>query len=133
MNQTQQQMIESFDLFSDWLEKYQYIIDLGKALPPLDEKHKIDENLLSGCQSKVWLIHQSKEGKLIFQANSDATIVSGLIALVLSVYSGLSAKEILTTKPEFIEKIGLASHLSSTRSNGLNAMIHKIKLIASSY
>ncbi|MCF6300961.1 MAG: SufE family protein [Proteobacteria bacterium] len=133
MNQVQQEMIESFDLFSDWLEKYQYIIDLGKALPPLDEIHKNDENLLQGCQSKVWLIHQIAEGKLTFQANSDATIVSGLIALVLSVYSGLTAKEILSTKPEFIEKIGLSSHLSSTRSNGLNAMIHKIKLIASNY
>ena len=134
LNQTsQEEVIDTFDLFDDWLEKYQYIIDLGKKLPDLDETHKIDENLLQGCQSRVWLIHKFKDNKLTFLANSDAAIVSGLVSLVLSIYSGHSPQMVLETEPEFIEKIGLASHLSSTRSNGLNAMIVKIKHIAQQY
>ena len=134
LNQTsQEEVIDTFDLFDDWLEKYQYIIDLGKKLPDLDETHKIDENLLQGCQSRVWLIHEFKDNKLTFLANSDAAIVSGLVSLVLSIYSGHSPQMVLETEPEFIEKIGLASHLSSTRSNGLNAMIAKIKHIAQRY
>ena len=130
---SQEEMIDTFDLFDDWLEKYQYIIDLGKKLPALDEEHKIDENLLQGCQSRVWLIHKFKDNKLTFLANSDAAIVSGLVSLVLSIYSGHSPQMVLETEPEFIEKIGLASHLSSTRSNGLNAMIAKIKSTAQLY
>ena len=134
LNQTsQEEVIDTFDLFDDWLEKYQYIIDLGKKLPDLDETHKIDENLLQGCQSRVWLIHKFKDNKLTFLANSDAAIVSGLVSLVLSIYSGHSPQMVLETEPEFIEKIGLASHLSSTRSNGLNAMIAKIKSTAQLY
>lgn len=130
---SQEEVIDTFDLFDDWLEKYQYIIDLGKKLPALDEVHKIDENLLQGCQSRVWLIHEYKDNKLTFLANSDAAIVSGLVSLVLSIYSGHSPQTVLKTEPVFIEKIGLASHLSSTRSNGLNAMIAKIKHIAQRY
>lgn len=126
----QQEIIETFGLFSDWMEKYQYIIDLGKKNPPLDEKQKIDENLLEGCQSRVWLIYDMKDGLIHFQANSDATIVSGLIALVLSVYSEKTPEYIVKTEPDFIKVIGLSSHLSSTRSNGLYAMIDKIKKIA---
>lgn len=133
-NQTSQhEVIETFELFDDWLEKYQYIIDLGKKLPPLDDVHKKDENLLQGCQSQVWLVHEYQDNTLTFQANSDAAIVSGLVSLVLSIYSGHSPQMITTTQPEFIEKIGLASHLSSTRSNGLNAMIGKIQQVAASY
>ncbi|WP_154223681.1 SufE family protein [Marinicella rhabdoformis] len=130
---SQEEVIETFDLFDDWLEKYQYIIDLGKKLPALDDIHKVDKNLLQGCQSRVWLVHEFKDNTLTFHANSDAAIVSGLVSLVLSIYSGHSPQTVINTEPEFIEKIGLASHLSSTRSNGLNAMIAKIKQIAQQY
>ncbi|MCB1584140.1 MAG: SufE family protein [Marinicella sp.] len=129
----QLEIIETFDMFDDWMEKYQYIIDLGRQLEPMDESLKIDENLLQGCQSRVWLVHEFKNGKLHFQANSDAAIVSGLIALVMTIYSNQTPKKIIETEPDFIELIGLASHLSSTRSNGLNAMIDKIKNTAESY
>ncbi len=133
MMQDQQEVIETFDMFDDWLEKYQYIIDLGKQLPAMDEALKTDDNLLAGCQSQVWLTHKV-DGELIhFTANSDAAIVSGLIALVMSIYSGRSAQEIIDTEPEFIKQIGLSSHLSSTRSNGLSAMIAKIKVIAQTH
>lgn len=129
----QQQLIEDFAIFDDWIEKYQYIIDLGKKLEPMNEADKIDQNLLQGCQSKVWLSHQFKAGKIYYQANSDAAIVSGLIALVLTIYSVQTPQHILQTEPTFIDQIGLSSHLSSTRSNGLNAMIQKIKQIATQY
>jgi cysteine desulfuration protein SufE len=129
----QEEIIETFDLFDDWLQKYQYIIDLGKELPELDDQYKVDENLLAGCQSQVWLIHEYKDGQLHFYANSDAAIVSGLIALVMTIYSGQTPQYIVDTDPDFIELIGLSSHLSQTRSNGLNAMIEKIQFIAQSY
>ena len=129
----QLEIIETFDMFDDWLEKYQYIIDLGKQLDPMDDSLKVDENLLQGCQSRVWLVHEFKDGKLHFQANSDAAIVSGLIALVLTIYSNQTPAQIIETEPDFIELIGLASHLSSTRSNGLNAMIEKIQTTARKY
>lgn len=130
-NQTE--IIETFDLFDDWMEKYQYIIDLGKQLPAMDATLKTDDNLLAGCQSQVWLVHEFKDGKLHFQANSDAAIVSGLIALVLTIYSDQTPQYIIETEPDFIELIGLSSHLSSTRANGLNAMIEKIQDTARSY
>ncbi len=135
INDTNQQteIIETFEMFDDWLEKYQYIIDLGKQLKPMDDALKIDTNILHGCQSQVWLVHSEKNGKLQFQANSDAAIVSGLIHLVMTIYSGKTPQEIIDTEPEFIAKIGLSSHLSSTRSNGLNAMIQKIKVTAKGY
>lgn len=129
----QLEIIETFDMFDDWMEKYQYIIDLGKQLEPMDESLKVDKNLLAGCQSQVWLVHEKKGKQLYFQANSDAAIVSGLIALVLTIYSGQTPKYIVDTEPDFIELIGLSSHLSSTRSNGLNAMIEKIQHIAQKY
>ncbi|MGJ8664408.1 MAG: SufE family protein [Marinicella sp.] len=129
----QLEIVETFDMFDDWLEKYQYIIDLGKQLEPMDEALKVDENILHGCQSQVWLVHEYKDNKLHFQANSDAAIVSGLIHLVLTIYSGQTAQIIIDTEPDFIELIGLSSHLSSTRSNGLNAMIQKIQTTAQAY
>ena len=129
----QQQVIETFDLFSDWMEKYQYIIDLGRKLEPLDDSEKTDGNLLEGCQSNVWLVHQFDNGRIHYNANSDAAIVSGLVALVLGIYSDKTPQEIIDTQPEFIEKIGLATHLSSTRSNGLASMINTIKSIATQY
>ena len=129
----QTEIIETFNMFDDWLEKYQYIIDLGKQLQPMDDELKVDANILHGCQSQVWLMHNEQDGKLHFQANSDAAIVSGLIHLVMTIYSDKTPQQIIDTEPEFITKIGLSSHLSSTRSNGLNAMIQKIKATAKAY
>lgn len=129
----QTEIIETFDMFDDWLEKYQYIIDLGKQLKPMDDALKVDANILHGCQSQVWLVDDYQDGQLTFQANSDAAIVSGLIHLVLTIYSGQTPQQIVDTEPEFIAQIGLSSHLSSTRSNGLNAMIQKIQATAKGY
>lgn len=122
----QQAIIDEFALFDDWLDKYQYIIDLGKQLEPLSEDEKRDERLLDGCQSQVWLIAEGDADCLRFRADSDAAIVSGLIFLVLRVYSGRSAREILDTKPDFVDAIGLGQHLSPTRANGLAAMLGTI-------
>ena len=102
--QAQTEIIETFEMFDDWLEKYQYIIDLGKQLPAMDEAHKVEENLLQGCQSQVWLIHEFRDGQLHFQANSDAAIVSGLIALVMTIYNDRSPSYITEVEPDFIEK-----------------------------
>lgn len=127
---SQQEIIEDFEIFDDWMEKYQYIIDLGKELNKLDEADKIESNKLQGCQSQVWITHELIDGKIIFKAESDAAIVSGLVALVLSIYSGKTAQEILQTEPTFIAEIGLDKHLSSTRSNGLSSLLAKIQQIA---
>lgn len=126
----QQQIIDEFSFFDDWLERYQYLIDLGKKLPPLDPEEKTDDRLLSGCQSNVWFIAEGDASRLEFRANSDAAIVSGLIALLLRVYSGRSAEEILDTEPEFVDAIGLSEHLSPTRANGLNAMLRAVRNVA---
>ncbi len=130
---TQKEIIEDFEIFDDWMEKYQYIIDLGKELDKLDDADKIDANKLQGCQSQVWIIHDLIDDKIIFKAQSDAAIVSGLVALVLSIYSGKTAKEITETEPTFIAKIGLDKHLSGTRSNGLASLLAKIQEIAKEY
>ena len=129
-DQAQRQIIDEFRFFDDWLERYQYLIDLGKKLAPLDEAEKTEDRLLSGCQSNVWLIAEGDAQKLVFRANSDAAIVSGLIALLLRVYSGRSAEEILNTRPEFVDAIGLSQHLSPTRANGLNAMLRAVRNVA---
>jgi len=118
---------EEFAFFGDWTERYQYLIDLGRKLPPFPEALKTDGNKVTGCQSLVWLAPSGDAKRLDFLAISDSAIVSGLIALLLRVYSGRSAEEILTTEPRFIEAIGLAKHLSPTRSNGLAAMLAAIK------
>ncbi len=130
---SQQEIIEDFDIFDDWMEKYQYIIDLGKSLEKLDDHNKTDDNKLQGCQSQVWIVHRLQGDKVIFTAESDAAIVSGLIALVLSIYSGKTANEIINTKPSFIEDIGLHKHLSPTRSNGLSSLLGKIQEVARHY
>jgi cysteine desulfuration protein SufE len=123
----QNAIIDEFGFFSDWTERYQYLIDLGRKLPPFPDALKTDEHKVHGCQSQVWLVANGDANKLEFQAISDSAIVSGLIALLLRVYSGRSATEILRTEPRFIESIGLAKHLSPTRSNGLSAMFETIK------
>ena len=129
----QQEIISDFSLFDNWLDRYQYLIDLGKALEPLDEAEKTDDILLHGCQSRVWLIIEGDAKALKMRANSDAAIVSGLIALLIRVYSGASAEQILECQPEFIQAIGLQQHLSATRANGLHAMLQAINNAARSY
>ena len=129
--QAQAAIAGEFAFFGDWTERYQYLIDLGRKLAPFPEAAKIDEYKVTGCQSQVWLLPGGNAQLLDFQAISDSSIVSGLIALLLRVYSGRSAEEILATEPHFIEEIGLARHLSPTRSNGLAAMLAKIKHYAS--
>jgi cysteine desulfuration protein SufE len=123
----QDEIISSFNLFPEWLDKYQYLIDLGRKLAPLDEAEKTDDKLLSGCQSQVWLYLEGDAGEVTIRANSDAAIVSGLIALLISVYSGSSAQQIVDTEPYFIREIGLSDHLSPTRANGLHAMLNAIR------
>jgi cysteine desulfuration protein SufE len=128
--QAQQDIIEEFAFFGDWTERYQYLIDLGKKLPTFPDALKTEEHRVHGCQSMVWLVPSGDSTKLHFAAASDSAIVSGLIALVLRVYSDRPAVEILATEPRFIEAIGLAKHLSPTRSNGLAAMLAKLKTYA---
>ena len=118
---------DEFALFGDWAERYQYLIDLGRKLPPFPEAWKIEENRLHGCQSLVWIVTEGDAARLVFHAISDSAIVSGLIYLALRVYSGRSAQEILATEPTFVADIGLARHLSPTRSNGLAALLRHIR------
>jgi cysteine desulfuration protein SufE len=121
---------EEFSLFSDWTERYQYLIDLGRKLPPLPAALRIEENRLSGCQSMVWVVPEGDASRLVIHAASDSAIVSGLIALAVRVYSGRGAQEILSTAPDFVAAIGLGTHLSSTRSNGLAALLARIRSYA---
>ena len=123
----QNELIEDFRLFDNWIDRYQYIIDLGKALPAFPEEWRTEENRIHGCQSQVWLRTECAAGRLNFTAVSDSAIVSGLIAILMRVYSGKQAAEIVNATPAFIGEIGLDEHLSPTRSNGLNAMITAIK------
>lgn len=125
--QAQQDIAEEFAFFSDWTERYQYLIDLGKQLPVFPEAGKTEAFRVHGCQSMVWLVPSGDATKMHFEAISDSAIVSGLIALVLRVYSDRSAQEIVDTEPQFVAAIGLAKHLSPTRSNGLAAMLAKLK------
>jgi len=128
----QDDIIASFSLFPEWLDRYQYLIDLGRKLPQLTDAEKTDDKLLAGCQSRVWLHLEGDADKVLIRANSDAAIVSGLIALLIQVYSGCSAQQVLETEPYFIQKIGLSDHLSPTRANGLHAMLSAIKGYAKS-
>jgi cysteine desulfuration protein SufE len=120
-------------MFSDWTEKYEYIIDLGKSLPVIKTQYKTQENIIRGCQSKVWLYAENIDNKLIFTADSDAIITKGIIAILIRTFSNQSAEEIINAKTDFIEKIGLKEHLSQTRANGLSSMIKQIKLYAVAY
>lgn len=133
INELQDEVIEEFEDFTDWMDKYQMLIDLGNELTPLDEKYKTEQNLIDGCQSRVWIQCDCQDGVLIFTADSDALIVKGIIALLLKVLSGHSPKEILDTELYFIDRIGLREHLSPTRSNGLLAMVKQIRAYAVAY
>ena len=130
INEIQDEVIEEFSSFTDWMDKYQLLIDLGNELEPLDEKYKTESNLIDGCQSRVWLQADFTDGKMMLQAESDALIVKGIVALLVRVLSGHTPKEILDADLYFIEQIGLKDHLSPTRSNGLLAMLKQIKMYA---
>ena len=127
IEQTQLELVEEFQLFDNWMDRYQYIIDLGKKLPPFPPEWQTENYRLHGCQSQVWLKADRSTDRLDFHAISDSAIVSGLIAILMRVYSGRSPMEIVATPPDFIDAIGLHEHLSPTRSNGLHAMIDAIK------
>ncbi|MGN6508121.1 MAG: SufE family protein [Chitinophaga sp.] len=133
IKEQQDRIIEDFEVFGDWMEKYEYIIQLGKDLPLIDPKYKTDDNLIRGCQSKVWLHAELEDGKLVFSADSDAVITKGLVGLVIQVLSGHTPKDIAEADIYFIDAIGLTSHLSPTRSNGLLSMLKQIKMYAIGY
>ena len=126
-NDAQKEIAEAFAFFGDWSERYQYLIDLGRRLPAFPDALRQEQYKVSGCQSQVWIAPHGDAAELRFDATSDSSIVSGLIALLMQVYSGRSAAEVLATEPEFIEALGLKAHLSPTRSNGLYAMLQAIK------
>ncbi|PMD95641.1 Fe-S metabolism protein SufE [Siphonobacter sp. BAB-5405] len=127
INETQDEIIEEFELFDDWEGKYEYIIDLGKKLTPLDEQYKTEDHIIKGCQSRVWL-HAALQGdRVIFTADSDAIIVKGLISMLVRVYSGHTPDEIVNSDLYFMEKVGLQQHLAQTRSNGLASMVKQMK------
>ena len=128
----QKAIVEEFAYFSDWSERYQYLIDLGKKLPDVKQEWKTEEHRLTGCQSMVWIVPEGNKDRLDFSAISDSTIVSGLIFLALRVYSGRSAEEIMSTAPDYIGQIGLAKHLSPTRSNGMKSLLQFIQQTAHS-
>ena len=130
INELPDEVIEEFSDFDDWMDKYQLLIDLGNEQEPLDEKYKTEQNLIDGCQSRVWLQADLVDGKIVFQAESDALIVKGIIALLIKVLSGHTPDEILNSDLYFIDKIGLKEHLSPTRSNGLLAMVKQIRMYA---
>ena len=133
INELQDEVIEEFSDFTDWMDKYQLLIDLGNEQEPLDEKYKTESNLIDGCQSRVWLQCDYVDGKLNFTAESDALIVKGIVALLIRVLSGHTPKEIMDADLYFIDRIGLKDHLSPTRSNGLLAMMKQMKMYAVGY
>lgn len=130
INELQDNVIEEFSAFDDWMDKYALLIDLGNSLPPLDEKYKTESNLIEGCQSRVWLQADYADGKIVFQGESDAVIVKGIVSLLINVLSNHTPQEILDADLYFIEKIGLKEHLSPTRSNGLVAMVKQMRMYA---
>lgn len=126
----EQQVIEDFAVYDDWMDKYEYIIELGKSLEPYPEGKKTEDRLIKGCQSRVWLDARKEDGKIWFSADSDAIITKGIISLLIGIYSGASAEEILASDFSFVEKIGLSANLSPTRANGLVSMIETIRRMA---
>ena len=129
----QAQIIEEFALFDDWMQRYEYMIDLGKSLPLIDPKYKTDNHIIKGCQSKVWVHADMKDDKVVFTADSDAIITKGIIAILIRAFSNHSPQEILDADTAFIDQIGLKEHLSPTRANGLVSMIKQLKLYALAY
>ena len=133
INELQDNVIEEFSVFDDWMDKYALLIDLGNSLPPLDEKYRTESNLIEGCQSRVWFQADYVDGKIISQGESDAVIVKGIVSLLIQILSGHTPQEILDADLYFIDKVGLKEHLSPTRSNGLVAMVKQMRLYAMAY
>ena len=130
IDQIQDEVVDESSAFDDWMDKYALLIELGNSLSPLDEQFKVESNLIEGCQSRVWLHAEYRDGKVLYQAESDAVIVKGIVSLLIKVLSGHTPREILDTHLYFIEQIGLTEHLSPTRSNGLLAMVKQMRLYA---
>ena len=130
IKEIQEEIIDEFSMFEDWMERYEYIIELGKSLPLIDEAYKLDENLIKGCQSKVWLYSDLEGGVLKFTADSDAILTKGIVALLLRVFSNQTPQAVLDADTSFIDEIGLKEHLSPTRANGLVSMVKQIKMYA---
>jgi len=126
----QEEIIEDFEMFEDWMQKYEYLIDLGKELSPIEDKYKTKDNLIKGCQSRVWLHAEKQDGKIIYTADSDAIMTKGIVAILINVLSGQAPSEIISADLSFIDTIGLKEQLSATRANGLVSMIKKMKLYA---
>ncbi|MCK7589361.1 SufE family protein [Subsaxibacter sp. CAU 1640] len=133
IKEIQEEIIDEFSMFEDWEERYQYMIDLGKTLPLIDEQYKTEENIIKGCQSKVWVYAEMENDKVIFTADSDAIITKGIIAILIRVFSNQSPKDIIEADTGFIDEIGLKEHLSPTRANGLVSMIKQLKMYAIAY
>jgi cysteine desulfuration protein SufE len=130
IKEIQEEIIDEFSMFDDWMQRYEYIIDLGKNLPLIQEAYKTDDNIIKGCQSKVWLKGVQNDDKIVFTADSDAILTKGIIAILIRVFSNQNAFDILAADTDFIDKIGLKEHLSPTRANGLVSMIKNIKMYA---
>lgn len=133
IEEIENEIVEEFEMFDDWMQKYEHIIELGKSLPVIDAKYKTEDKLIKGCQAQVWLHSELKDGKVVFTADSDAIITKGMVALMIRVLSNHTPDEIVNAKLGFVEKIGLTQHLSPTRSNGLVSMIKQMKLDALAY
>lgn len=133
IEEIQNEIIDEFSMFEDWQERYQYMIDLGKSLPLIDTQYKTDDNLIKGCQSKVWVHADLVDNKIVFTADSDAIITKGIIAILIRSFSNQEPKNIISAKTDFIDEIGLKDHLSPTRANGLVSMIKQIKMYAIAY
>ena len=130
IKEIQHEIVDEFSMFDDWVQRYEYIIDLGKSLPLIDEQYKTEDNIIKGCQSKVWVHAEQKEDKIVFTADSDAILTKGIIALLIRAFSNQKAVDILDANTSFIDEIGLKEHLSPTRANGLVSMVKKIKMYA---
>ena len=133
INKVQQEIIDEFNMFEDWMQKYEYIIDMGKELIPIEEKHKVEKNLIRGCQSRVWLHAELKGDRIFFHGDSDAIMTKGIVALLLRVLSKQKPNDIIKSKLDFLDKIGLKEQLSATRANGLASMVKQMKIYALAY
>ncbi|MDM1043610.1 SufE family protein [Myroides sp. 1354] len=130
IREAQEEIMDEFSMFEDWMQRYEYIIELGKTLPIIDAKYQVEENLIKGCQSQVWLHAENKDGKVVFTANSDAILTKGIIAILIRVFSNQKPADIVEADLSFIDEIGLKEHLSPTRANGLVSMIKQIRMYA---
>ncbi|CAM4441363.1 SufE family protein [Flavobacterium terrigena] len=130
IKEIQNEIVDEFSMFDDWMERYEYIIELGKGLPIIEEQYKTEDNIIKGCQSKVWVHAEEKDGKVVFSADSDAILTKGIIAILIRAFSNQTPAAILEANTDFVDEIGLKEHLSATRANGLVSMIKKIKMYA---